>query len=47
LKVELGSFANCVINHQDPKVDARLGLRALEVALEITRQIGNLIKENA
>lgn len=39
LKLELGSFANCVINKLNPKVDAMLGRRALEVALEITRQI--------
>lgn len=39
LKLELQSFANCVINRENPKVDATLGRRALEVALEITRQI--------
>ncbi len=39
LKAELESFANCVINKSDPKVNALLGRKALEVALEITRQI--------
>ena len=39
LKVELASFADCVINKRRPKVDAVLGMSALEVALEITRQI--------
>ena len=39
LKRELQSFANCVIEHKNPKVDAALGRRALEVALEISRQI--------
>ncbi len=45
LKIELGSFADCVMNHHDPKVDARLGLRALEVALEITRQIRAMMND--
>ena len=39
LKSELASFANCVINKLNPKVDAQLGMSALEVALEIVRQI--------
>lgn len=39
LKIELQSFANCIRNKLAPKVDAQLGLSALEVALEITRQI--------
>ena len=39
LKIELASFADCVINKRNPKVDAVLGMSALEVALEITRQI--------
>lgn len=41
LKIELASFADCVINKKNPKVDALLGMRALEIALEITRQINN------
>ncbi len=36
---ELSSFANCVINNKSPKVGAKLATKALEVALEITRQI--------
>ncbi len=39
LKMELMSFAHCVIHKENPKVDATLGRRALEVALEITRQV--------
>jgi predicted dehydrogenase len=39
LKSELASFADCVVNKKNPKVDAKLGQTALEVALEITRQI--------
>ena len=39
LKIELASFADCVLHKRNPKVDAKLGLSALEVALEITRQI--------
>ncbi|MFI3291157.1 MAG: Gfo/Idh/MocA family oxidoreductase [Opitutales bacterium] len=39
LKRELSSFADCVINNKKPKVDALLATKALEVALEITRQI--------
>ena len=44
LKIELASFADCVINKRRPKVDAVLGMSALEVALEITRQIKALQK---
>lgn len=44
LKIELASFADCVINKRRPKVDAVLGMSALEVALEITRQIRALQK---
>jgi len=39
LRIELGSFADCVLQNLNPKVDAQLGSSALEVALEITRQI--------
>ncbi|MBO6102729.1 MAG: Gfo/Idh/MocA family oxidoreductase [Opitutales bacterium] len=39
LKAELDSFADCVLNHKNPKVGANLGGKALEIALEITRQI--------
>ena len=48
LKTELASFADCVVNKKSPKVDAKLGLSALEVALEITRQIrAQMAEENA
>ncbi len=46
LKSELASFIDCVQHKKNPKVDATLGLSALEVALEITRQIRELIKKN-
>ncbi len=39
LRLELESFTHCVTHKENPKVDARLGMRALEVALEITEQI--------
>ncbi len=39
LKVELASFLECVRRSKVPKVDVTLGRTALEVALEITRQI--------
>jgi predicted dehydrogenase len=39
LKLELDSFVKCVANRQKPKVDATFAKTALEVALEITRQI--------
>ncbi len=39
LKVELASFAKCVVDKLNPKVGALLGLHALEIALEITSQI--------
>ena len=42
LKFELMSFLNCIRHKENPKVDAFLGTRALEVALEITRQISAL-----
>ncbi len=45
LKSELASFIDCVKNKKNPKVDAMLGLSALEVALEIERQINEIIKE--
>ena len=45
LKTELASFADCVVNKKNPKVDAKLGLSALEVALEITRQIRERMAE--
>ncbi len=44
LKSELASFVDCVKYKKNPKVDATLGLSALEVALEIERQIYELIK---
>ena len=39
LKAELESFADCVANNKMPKVGANLGRMALEIALEVTRQI--------
>ena len=42
LKLELESFTHCVLHKENPKVDARLGMRALEVALEITDQIKDM-----
>jgi len=39
LKIELASFLDCIRNLADPKVDADLGKRALEIALTITEQI--------
>ena len=39
LKVELASFAKCLVDKLNPKVGALLGLHALEIALEITSQI--------
>lgn len=39
LKIELESFLDCVVNMANPKVDATLGKRALELALLITEQI--------
>lgn len=47
LKTELASFADCVVNKKNPKVDAKLGLSALEVALEITRQIRLQMEEES
>ena len=43
LKSELASFIDCVKHKKNPKVDAMLGLSALEVALEIERQIDEII----
>lgn len=43
LKSELSSFIECVKYKKNPKVDAEFGLSALEVALEITRQIEEVI----
>ena len=45
LKSELASFIDCVQSNKNPKVDAILGMTALEVALEIERQINEIIKE--
>lgn len=39
LKVELASFLDCVTRAKVPKVDVVLGRTALEVAIEVTRQI--------
>jgi predicted dehydrogenase len=42
LKLELQHFIQCVDEKQTPKVSGQAGREALEVALEITRQIGKL-----
>ena len=42
LKLELQHFVQCVAEKQTPKVSGEAGRQALEVALEITRQIQNL-----
>jgi len=39
LRVEISSFIECIRKGEGPKVDAELGTTALEVAVEITRQI--------
>ena len=44
LKSELASFIDCVKYKKSPKVDAKLGMSALEVALEITRQFRKIIQ---
>ncbi len=44
LKSELASFIDCVKYKKSPKVDAKLGMSALEVALEITRQVRKIIQ---
>lgn len=45
LMMELDSFADCVINNKNPKVGANLGRMALEIALEVTRQIAPNLKQ--
>ncbi len=47
LKTELASFVDCVLDKKNPKVDGKLGTTALEVALEITRQIRAQMAEEA
>ena len=42
LKLELQHFIQCVVEKQTPKVSGEAGREALEVALEITRQIQQL-----
>ena len=44
LMMELDSFADCVINNKMPKVGANLGRMALEIALEVTRQIAQHLR---
>lgn len=39
LALELTSFVDCVARYAEPKVDATLGKRALELAIRITEQI--------
>ncbi len=46
LKAELDSFADCVLNNKAPKVGANLGGLALEIALEVTRQISVNLRAN-
>ncbi len=38
LKIELASFLDCIVNLENPKVDATLGKKALELAIKITEQ---------
>ncbi len=42
LKIELAAFVHCVVNRENPTVDANLGKQALEIALRITDQIKRL-----
>ena len=42
LKLELQHFVECVREKQTPKVSGESAKQALDVALEITRQIQNL-----
>ena len=39
LKLELESFLSCLVSGAEPKVSGVSGLRALEIALEVTKQI--------
>jgi predicted dehydrogenase len=39
LKLELLHFADCVLNREAPKVGGAFGMRALEIAIQITEQI--------
>jgi predicted dehydrogenase len=39
LKIELDSFIHCVKQAENPKINASFGMKALEVALQITEQI--------
>ncbi len=39
LKIELDSFIHCVEQAENPKINASFGMKALEVALQITEQI--------
>lgn len=41
LKLELEHFVHCVRTRQQPLVDSAAAIRALEVAFEITRQVGD------
>lgn len=45
LALELSSFLTCVRDGTEPKVSGVSGLRALEVALEVTRQIQNELQK--
>jgi len=40
LELELGSFIDCIADGGEPVVSGEDGLRALEVAMEILRQVG-------
>jgi predicted dehydrogenase len=41
LDLELAQFVRCVRDRRPPLVDGRIGLKALEVALEVHARIGD------
>lgn len=45
LKIELGAFIQCIKELSKPKVDIALGCSALDVAIQITQQIQEQLKE--
>lgn len=46
LKIELSAFIQCIKDASTPKVDVILGTSALEVALEITKQIQEQVRDS-
>lgn len=46
LKIELSAFIDCIRGAETPKVDIVLGTSALEVALQITRQIQEQLRNS-